>query len=606
MTDFKNIRGKRVKTFSTDLDNEQAEGQIFYSSTANQFKVAVAGAAWSSGSALITGRSRMAGCGIQTAGLGFGGYSPNTGKTEEYNGSGWSESNALNTARYNLGGCGTQTAGLGFAGYNGSTLKNESEEYNGSSWTEGDNVNTSRQMLAASGTQTAGLGFGGYTPSPAANKGETEEYNGTSWSEQNNLNTARRILAGAGTQTAGLAFGGFTDANSNSTEEYNGTSWTASNNLNTARHGLAGAGIQTSALAFGGSSNRTELYNGTSWTETGDLSTSRSYIAGCGASGPTAVAFGGNPNKSNTEEFNTSVNTVVAGAFSAGGNLNTGRKRISGGGTQTAGLAAGGFTSPPNSRKSEVEEYNGSSWTEVTNLPTAIDFAASGGTQTAFVMFAGNSGPGIRTATLEYDGSSWTSGGAMGTARYRLGGAGTQTSALGFGGYLGSPPSSGSTNTEEYDGSSWTSGGGLSTSRNYMLSNFGSQTNALAICGGSPYSNETEEYNGSSWGSGEDYLFGNRGYISGSGPSGSDFRTFGAGIASPSPRRSGESSTYDGTNYTTAPSMTVERKTAGTGAAAASNAVIAFGGEPFPGNSAATEEFTAETTSLNLKTITDS
>ena len=52
--------------------------------------------------------------------------------------------------------------------------------------------------------------------------------------------------------------------------------------------------------------------------------------------------------------------------------------------------------------------------------------------------------------------------------------------------------------------------------------------------------------------------------------------------------------------------MTVERKTAGTGAAAASNAVIAFGGEPFPGNSAATEEFTAETTSLNLKTITDS
>ena len=123
MTDYKNIRGKKVKFFTSDLGNEEAEGQLFFQDTDKEMKIVVASAAWHSGGSLITGRSRMAGCGTQTAGLGFGGYTPNTGKTEEYNGSGWTESGDLNTARYNLGGCGTQTAGLGFAGYDGTILK---------------------------------------------------------------------------------------------------------------------------------------------------------------------------------------------------------------------------------------------------------------------------------------------------------------------------------------------------------------------------------------------------------------------------------------------------------------------------------------------------
>ena len=35
MTDYKTLKGKRIKTFATDLDNEQAEGQIFFSSSEN-------------------------------------------------------------------------------------------------------------------------------------------------------------------------------------------------------------------------------------------------------------------------------------------------------------------------------------------------------------------------------------------------------------------------------------------------------------------------------------------------------------------------------------------------------------------------------------------
>ena len=41
MTDYKNLRGKRIKFFTSDLDNAEAEGQIFYSDTDNEFKTAV-------------------------------------------------------------------------------------------------------------------------------------------------------------------------------------------------------------------------------------------------------------------------------------------------------------------------------------------------------------------------------------------------------------------------------------------------------------------------------------------------------------------------------------------------------------------------------------
>ena len=85
-----------------------------------------------------TGRYILAGAGIQTAGLGFGGYAGAIkDETEEYNGSAWSEQNDLNTGRYALGGMGTQTAALAFGGQTNTNLNN-SEEYNGTSWTEGN------------------------------------------------------------------------------------------------------------------------------------------------------------------------------------------------------------------------------------------------------------------------------------------------------------------------------------------------------------------------------------------------------------------------------------------------------------------------------------
>ena len=52
MSDYKNIIGKGIRFVSSNLDNDQAEGQIWYNSTDGAFKSIVALEAWSSSSHL--------------------------------------------------------------------------------------------------------------------------------------------------------------------------------------------------------------------------------------------------------------------------------------------------------------------------------------------------------------------------------------------------------------------------------------------------------------------------------------------------------------------------------------------------------------------------
>jgi hypothetical protein len=65
-----------------------------------------------------TARYGLAGCGIQTSALAFGGLTPSvTGATEQYDGTSWATSPAsLSTARTTLGGAGTTTSALAFGG----------------------------------------------------------------------------------------------------------------------------------------------------------------------------------------------------------------------------------------------------------------------------------------------------------------------------------------------------------------------------------------------------------------------------------------------------------------------------------------------------------
>ena len=319
MTDYKAIHGKNILHVASDLDNAEAEGQIWFNTTSSDYKtvVKVAGA-WSTGGNLNATKKGQGGGGTQTAAILAGGTKPpgNTDidESEEYDGSSWTEGSNLNQSRgwIDCGG-GTQTAGWLAGGQDGNPPHpnyGQTEHYNGSSWSEEPDMNTAAYYRSGNGTQTASLAAGGGTPSATAN---SEEFNGSSWTEGGNLNapgTGRTGLR-AGLQTAALCLGGWDDPHMDEVESYDGSSWTASTALNTARGNLRAMGIQTLANAVGGAipgspgvTAANEQWDGSSWTEVADLSNGRKEGGSAGTNAAGLIAGGEKPAISqDTEEW---------------------------------------------------------------------------------------------------------------------------------------------------------------------------------------------------------------------------------------------------------------------------------------------------------------
>ena len=219
--------------------------------------------------------------------------------------------------------------------------------------------------------------------------------------------------------------------------------WASGGNTNTALGTTAGCGSQTAGLVMGGADTvaKSESYDGSSWTEGPDLNTGR-YGAGEATAAP-----------------------------------------------QTAAVIFGGVVT--DTKKSEVEEYNGSSWSEVTDMPADIGQLAGAGTQTAAVSISG--GPSV-AESYEYDGTNWTPAGNINTARERAAGFGTQTAAVAVG---GGPPIV--ANVEEYDGSSWTAVTAYPTAVR-MAAAAGTLTAGLVFSGDvPPVTNATRAYDGTNW-----------------------------------------------------------------------------------------------------------
>jgi len=152
-----------------------------------------------------------------------------------------------------------------------------------------------------------------------------------------------------------------------------------------------------------------ELTTVGTWATSGSMSTAR-YAMGSAGDSSAALAFGGaNPGgrTSATEEYDGST-------WTTGGSLTgTARSDFGGAGTQTAGLASGGFFTPFPNRSADNEEYDGTSWTSATPLPTGTNGSMETGIQTAAVVFGGyqdapSPNPGIQVHTFNYDGSTWT------------------------------------------------------------------------------------------------------------------------------------------------------------------------------------------------------
>ena len=627
MATYKELHGRSISPVSANPATSGDAGKIFYNSTDNVFRSIVSTEAWHSG-ANITNSPRIfsAGDGPVTAAWAAGGGSDNPNdiaNTEHYDGTGWSSGTSIPAATYGAAGVGPQTAGLVFGGNTGGSITANAYEYDGSSWTSPTSMPTGRQYVNRAGTQTAALASGGSNPGPTSNTA-TSEYNGSSWTAGGALPVGKEYAAGTGTQTAALLAGGYFQPGGTTlptaTLFYDGSSWSEqSGALPTGRSNTQGWGTQSDARLAGGmptSLLATSLkWDGTSWSSAPALASNRNGGTAMGLnSGPSSsgwVTGGYSPPGSAqilaTEEFNRTTDVVTAAAWSSGGNMNTGRYSTGSGGTQTAAIGFGGYDS---STSGKTEEYNGTSWTENNDMGTGRFYTSGSGTQTAALAVAGRTGPGpnfAKAVVEEYNGTSWSEQNDIPSALNGMMGAGTQTAAVHFGG-IATPGGSSSTGTLEYDGTNWTSGGALPTAAKYGIG-VGTQTAALQAGGGALGS---YYYNGTSWSDQSSNLLTQNNPLGlfFAGMSGTQASALIAGGGNPS---TGVTATdaqgWNGTSWFTQPSLGTARNAGNQGGVGTATAGIAFGGQgsapPYAVQNT-TEEFTPESTSVNVKTITTS
>ena len=244
-----------------------------------------------------------------------------------------------------------------------------------------------------------------------------------------------------------------------------------------------------------------------SWVSAPSMSQARRAVGGFGVQ-TAAVMVGGDNGAGtffyrNVEEYNgtgfsAGTNIPEMGSPSPGNYL--GLTDVGQAGTETAGLIFGGesYTRPSNM----TAEYDGSAWTITGNMNNLRRGTGCGGTQTAAFACGGYDGSN-RAYTEHYNGSSWTNSNAMNTAMMCANGRANlapQTAGLVFGGSV-VPGNTTRTTTEEYNGSTWAAGGALNNAT-LNASGAGTQTAGLKFGGGPPESStiaSTENYDGSSW-----------------------------------------------------------------------------------------------------------
>ena len=609
MSTFKEIAGRNIRSYTTNPDNP-LEGQMWYNQTDFALKGVVAGGAWSSAAPLGTARYAATGFGVQTASVASMGITvPNTPTTatEEYNGTGWSTGTNYPAGGSGGGTAGTQTAGLIAGGQ--SPRSSAANEYDGTSWTGTGALPGAADNISGcgTGTQTNVIMAIGRTPS-SGNSGTNTSvtYNGSVFGSGPNLNTARMYgsQAGSGTGTAGLIFGGFIDPSPNAmtnTEEYDGSSWTNGGSLNVATGFANGFGTQTNTVTNVSTpaNQGSEQYNGTSWSALPNIGVATpggNYLVATGTSGNAGMISAMSPTLNQVAEWNFTANTITPGAWASGGALNTARAGLTGFGAQTAAIAANGDTYPPATGRytNAAEEYNGATWTNIASTNTSTNFAGSSklSPSGAGSVFGGEP----VSARHEYwDGSSWSEQTDMNTPGYAVGGAGTQTSSLAMAG------TGRGTNTESWDGSSWTNESAVPFVT-FNTPGAGSQTAAIIFGGNGPSGvNTTAEYNSGTWTAGGN-LIGPKTNQGGAGTQTAALSFMGATPTTAAPY-STTTEGYDGTAWSTRPSAATARRTLGS--AGTQTAALGFGGYT-PGKTTATEEFTGETTAVNIKTFTTS
>ena len=272
--------------------------------------------------------------------------------------------------------------------------------------------------------------------------------------------------------------------------------------MNVGKAKFAGSGSQDSALAYGGYpssggvSAATEQYNGNAWSVQSAMITAREQLGGNPSATNGALAIGGyhaTPTCQLTEEYIQNIvctNTYkceLLGAWSVGG------ATIVTGYSASAGVPNSYSSVAAYSDSNAHENYNGTSWSSATDAPTSnVSRAGAGVDADNTVVFGGNS---IAT-TIEWNGSSWATCGDMNTARYYHTGTGTQNAAGTAGGYNGAYRAC----HESYNGATWTNETQTPTTLGFAGSaGSGADDNLVAGADGASCSNKAYQWDGSAW-----------------------------------------------------------------------------------------------------------
>lgn len=127
------------------------------------------------------------------------------------------------------------------------------------------------------------------------------------------------------------------------------------------------------------------------------------------ASDPDSAAYEGQLWFNSTSSDYKTI-TKVAGAWATSGNLNVKTMRGAGYGTQNAAHQVGGHPAD-----ATVEQYDGSTWSEIADLNQGRQYLSGLGTTTAGLAFGGDVSESLSALSEEWNGTSWTEGSNMNT-----------------------------------------------------------------------------------------------------------------------------------------------------------------------------------------------
>ena len=275
--------------------------------------------------------------------------------------------------------------------YNSPSRVGKVQGYANAAWTTGGNIGRTMSSggMTTQGTKDAFLVWNGAQPGADTNPGYTVSYNGTSWTNLPNTPYDATTPGSFGTQTAAVGAGG-NDGGGGKTNtiEYDGSSWSAGGSLSAIRtYMYNGAGTINDGIiiaGWGGPSNvqinDVIYYNGTSWSTEPASCPFPSYTGTHYGSTHNSVNYlgGYNPVKIDHVNYNgTSFTTLtdypldVAGSSSAG--------------TTSEGYVWNGYNGPPGAT-AVGNDWNGSSWTTGITFPAANQNSFSGGSSVGVAL----------------------------------------------------------------------------------------------------------------------------------------------------------------------------------------------------------------------------